>query len=49
MGTANLAKLYGGDSNTPFFPMGTKFEGFSFTGDEFLAYFFSGAGVPPGL
>ena len=34
------SKLYSGD-NIPFFPMGTKFEGFSSTRDEFWAYSFS--------
>ena len=38
------SKIYGGDSNTPLFPMGTKFEGFPSTGDRFWAYFSSGAG-----
>ena len=42
-------KIYSGDSNTLFFPMGTQFEGLSSTGDEFWAYFSSGVGVPPGL
>ena len=42
-------KIYSGDSNTLFFPMGTQFGGLSSTGDEFWAYFSSGVGVPPGL